>query len=245
MPVNSEPPIKSIYVKPEDVGTPRNPDHKDGVNYGTHVPEDVGRVKDVEDAHEFANLIAQKGTDLAKAREEELAAGLTQEQRNNLAAIDLLIQKYPQALVLNNDGSPRFYDSSGKPFIVAKNAEGNAYTLVITQDGVGDFIDLDSSNNVRLNPMTSTQISLDEMPLLGDYVSGHSRAIDMRPETSPRLKALHIRSVSGYTLCSGMLSDRYNVESQTGRVKNALTLAQEKHQNDAPPQPKTSFLNEL
>lgn len=60
-----------------------------------------GRIKDVDQAHEVANLVVDKGTKVAEARELELKrqteTGLTDEERNNLAIMAGVKEKHPGA----------------------------------------------------------------------------------------------------------------------------------------------------
>lgn len=127
-----------IHVKPEDVGEPADiglRDENDQPVLGAlNTPEDIGRIADIGAANELAELEAKTlipAQETVNTRELELARGRTNEQLNNLLAIERITEKYPAALVKIDD-QVKHYDKLGRPFLITRTLE-NQPTLVVTQ----------------------------------------------------------------------------------------------------------------
>lgn len=90
-----------------------------------------GRIKDVDQAHEVANLVVDKGTRVAEAREMELKrqteTGLTDEERNNLAIMAGVKEKYPDAF-------DAVIDPKGREFLRLRQ-DPTKYSDYVTQNG--------------------------------------------------------------------------------------------------------------
>lgn len=92
---------------------------------------EAGLIKDPEHAHELANLVRDRGTIAAEAREMELKrqteTGLTDEERNNLEIMAGLKVKYPDAF-------DAVIDSKGREFLRLRQ-DPSKFSDYVTQNG--------------------------------------------------------------------------------------------------------------
>lgn len=92
-----------------------------------------GAIADVDVAHELANLEAKKGRNAALTREKELAEGLTEAQKANLAIMEHVKEKYP-------DACDRLVDNRGHELLrtryTGNSAREYASPVFLTQEGV-------------------------------------------------------------------------------------------------------------
>lgn len=104
-----------------------------------------GQIKDVGQAHEVANLVVDKGTRVAEAREMELKrqteTGLTDEERNNLAIMAGVKEKYPDAFDCIIDSKGREFSRIRESYIDTHGDSVKYFTqyglLLTTGGGVG------------------------------------------------------------------------------------------------------------
>ncbi|MEK7164220.1 MAG: hypothetical protein AAB768_03725, partial [Patescibacteria group bacterium] len=105
-----------------------------------------GQIKDASQAHELANLVVDKGTRVAEAREMELKrqaeTGLTDAEKRNLLVLEALSRTFPHAFEPDDDGTLiRVGQITGEKYLISREVahpdhDMNYRRLVVTRLGV-------------------------------------------------------------------------------------------------------------
>jgi len=215
---------------------------------GVHVPEDVGRVKNVAAAHELAHLETKvrAAEQIRQNRENELANGITQEEMNNLAGMDVLLSKYPAAFMADEQGNPRFRDEEGHPFIVTRQIKG-VQTLVVTQKGAVEFSNDDDWRQFKataIDPIDVSHMRPSDIPVLGRFAAE-------RAEHARILKAVERQGLSGLKTQDGegidiRVKDAYQVSQNPDQIRQIAENGQKFFRGEViKPAAKPDFLSRL
>ena len=191
--------------------------------------EERGTIKDIGAAQELAYIEKSKGVDAALAREKELAEGLTEVQKENLKAIELLPGKYPHAFIPDSDGTPIKVDNKGRQYLVTRPIRDKA-NAVITQEGVC-FVSMSSFDTIAVREDVASQIDL-------------SLAVDAAAGRYPS-SAIHFELKNDKDISIAILGDTSSVRDKAPQLKDLLLLTEEDYQGLKVGPQKVSDISEL